>query len=245
MAKANKPMPSIRARLTIIAEATKNAARQIAAAELLVEHGHFPLANAIATLAGEEVGKAHLCVRTFVNPVVVDAETFWTAFRQHQTKGTIAAQYRLMLGNSPSSEAVRAFKEMEKVGFANDQAKQQGFYVDCVNDQVLTPQRITEQHARRMIENVRSGLEVYLPIADSITSPEVVDTVTRVIERSAETLPALIAEHAKDPAPLLDALRAARISVEDGRGLPPEFLAMLNVESFLAPTDADSPSSST
>src|SRR5690349_4865770 len=39
-----------------------NSQQQLASAELLLEHGYWPVAHALATLALEEIGKSFLCI---------------------------------------------------------------------------------------------------------------------------------------------------------------------------------------
>ncbi len=66
-------------------------------AELLLEHGRWPTAHAMATLAFEEVGKSWLCLSGMSAPEQARVGNwFWPLFNDHKAK-LVSARYILAL----------------------------------------------------------------------------------------------------------------------------------------------------
>lgn len=147
--------------------ALAHAGKQVASAEILLDHDAWPAAHAMATLAFEELGKAMLCL---VGTGVPERERlndwFWPAFNGHRQKLTIArfvlAMCTAFLGTdaTPSQPFPQVIDHFGVLADADHNTKMRGLYVDYRNDDILDPADVSEREARAMVGNVRVSLEV-------------------------------------------------------------------------------------
>jgi AbiV family abortive infection protein len=207
--------------------AVLNAARQLDASELLLANGHVALANGVATLAYEELGKAFLCVMTFSGvpsgPVDEDEQrkAFWRPFRDHEPKGSLAELHRRMfLSAEPPPEVLAAVKESDSTAKAANTSKERSFYVEIKRGRILTPEKVSEKTARRMVANVRVLLGYFEPVVDIMDLPvalQVLQTTKAWWESDGQRIRA---EYAGDDERLLLDLRSMLAGIREGRGLP-------------------------
>jgi AbiV family abortive infection protein len=109
MAKSGS-IPSHRELAALGQASLVHAREQLADAELLLEHGRWPLAHAVVALALEEVGKAHLCFTCMIMPAQFRAGNwFWPAFNSHTAKLMIA-QFILQMSPRRRPRLLRSWK---------------------------------------------------------------------------------------------------------------------------------------
>jgi len=181
-----------------------HAREQLADAVLLLEHGRWPLAHAVATLALEEVGKAHLCFTCMTIPEQFrTGDWFWPAFNSHTAKLTIAQFILQMFAQTqaPPPPLLEAIAELGTLAGSDHAAKMRGLYVDYQDGVVLDPADITEQTARHMVSNVSTCLAFMSPLdhSDQVSEfaefmqawstmiAEHMDSVTSTLEADPDT----------------------------------------------------------
>lgn len=158
----SQPLPSSQDLEALAHAAFVNSRQQLATAELLLEHGHWPVAHALSTLALEEVGKAFLCIFTSTSPEIF-RDFFWKVFVSHTIKLQIAhaALAPMAAGTAaqPSSDPVQAILAFGQMAKNNHSTKMRGLYVDYTDGVILDPADVTEQDAQTMVAHARAALD--------------------------------------------------------------------------------------
>ncbi|GGU45818.1 AbiV family abortive infection protein [Lentzea flava] len=157
--------------------ALSNALELLADARLLFEAERWPRAFALATLAGEEVGKYEACRQAASNPPADDAawKTFWKDLRDHKPKfatmsgplvDSISAHYPAYSAEGRKRwDWVRTTLTDRNSDLAKlaDKNKMAAFYVDFDDDSVSVPNEIVHRvNAENMINMVSRAI-AYLP----------------------------------------------------------------------------------
>lgn len=137
--------------------ALDNAADLLADARLLAEAGSFPRAHALATLACEELGKEHQCLRALSLPLSPGA--FWDSFKRHREKlGHAHARFMLHSGETIRSPDLFNTRVREQTRLGHER-KLRGLYVDYADGTLQLPGHITEQEARQLIHLAQEELD--------------------------------------------------------------------------------------
>lgn len=205
MAKSG-PIPSHQKLAALGQASLVHAREQLADAELLLEHGRWPLAHAVATLALEEVGKAHLCFTCMTMPEQFRAGNwFWPAFNSHTAKLMIAQFIFQMFAQTqtPPPPLLEAIAELGSLAGSDHATKMRGLYVDYQDEVVLDPADITEQTARRMVSNVSTCLAFMVPLDDSGQVSELAEFTQAWSTMLAENLDSVTATLEADPDTLI------------------------------------------
>lgn len=153
------PIPPHADLIKLYRAALGNAQDLVDDAKLLAEHGRYPRAYALATLAWEELSKAQWCIYNIANPSL-QAKQFWDVFTTHIDKlgigHTIKDVTDLFLISPPDA--------MNKSASSNKQ-KERLLYVDYKRGRILVPtvksQRTISYIKRvdRLISQQRSHFE--------------------------------------------------------------------------------------
>jgi len=145
----------------------RNAKALLADARLLADAGRSPTAQAVATLALEETGKASLCILALMPASTrVDAEGFWRSFRTHADKLLWAGSVLRVLVAEPSGALSALFERLTDESRAAHLRKLRGFYVDySVGDSaVLEPADIGTDEAELVMADVETALGFMMPV---------------------------------------------------------------------------------
>lgn len=134
-----------------------NARAYLKEASILLENEAWARAHSSATLALEEIGKAHLCVSLIWIPEQYRSGfPFWQAFRNHRTKLTFAYIMRAILGDDePPSSLAGVLESASSAADADNTTKFRGLYVDYEDGALRVPAQVSEAEARAVIARVR------------------------------------------------------------------------------------------
>ena len=137
--------------------ALDNAGDLLADARLLAQAGSFPRAHALATLACEELGKEHQCLRALSWPL--SPQAFWGSFKRHKDKLEHAHAQSMLHSDEPiRSPDLFNTRVREQTRFAHER-KLRGLYVDYADGALQLPGHITEQEARQLIHLAQEELD--------------------------------------------------------------------------------------
>ncbi|KQX52653.1 MULTISPECIES: AbiV family abortive infection protein [unclassified Streptomyces] len=163
MAKKKQPVPDDLGLIEIMHEAAEHAARHLRSAQILLTAGEWPDSFVLATLAFEELGKAHLCL----GPLIMrpehrpaSEEIFQKGFAGHTEKLKMA-HFALIAAASedPPPAAAQLFREIDQLAKSSNETKFRGLYVDYASDGPLLPTVVSEEDARWMVGNVQLLLD--------------------------------------------------------------------------------------
>lgn len=151
------PVPSHADLLAIFHAAQANAEDLLGDAELLADHERYSRAYALATLALEEVGKAHLCLWAICSTQITP-EKFWADFRSHEGKLADAHYRTEYLRPEPIGTTFEHYKKMIGGSRSTQNQKERALYVDYRRGKVLVLRQIGRHAAQTQIRDVRSAL---------------------------------------------------------------------------------------
>jgi AbiV family abortive infection protein len=162
-----KPLPSPEEALDLLQASLRNARDLVEAARALVDVGHAPRAYSLATLAFEEIGKAHMCIsamrrdpQSSVLPSFgPSGESFWQAWVGHGPKLAFAEAFLTYAVRGTGSPGDGIADRLIEHARAENRRKMRGFYVDF-DAGVLTPDAITLEEARQQIDDVSTVLAI-------------------------------------------------------------------------------------
>jgi len=132
----------------------------------LVAHDqHGQRAHSLATLALEEIGKAHLCVLVVIPPLnVISEEDFWKSWRDHKAELLWAFGLVRVIINQPQGSLTELHGCVADESSATHLAKMRGFYVDYADDgTVQVPADITAAEAAAVINDAQASLDFLTP----------------------------------------------------------------------------------
>ena len=139
MAESKRPLALFAGRLSPakiadgINAAERNAKRLAQDARFLLEAKRFPSAAALAILAIEEAGKAHVLRGMSVAKTDDDIKKAWKEFRSHTRKNVLWILRELVRGGARKLDDFGPiFDPQADHPYVLDQIKQLSFYTDCV-----------------------------------------------------------------------------------------------------------------
>jgi AbiV family abortive infection protein len=113
--------------------ASRNAARLLADAELLLQNGRFPTATSIAVLSIEESGKVSILRHLACIAAAEAAKNIWSEYRSHTKKNVAWLLPQLLQeGARKLNDFASLFDDSSDHPVVLDQVKQIGFYTDCL-----------------------------------------------------------------------------------------------------------------
>ncbi|WUW23147.1 AbiV family abortive infection protein [Streptomyces sp. NBC_01463] len=163
MAKKKQPVPDTLGLIEIMYEAAEHATRHLRSAQILLAAGEWPDSFVLATLAFEELGKAHLCLGPLImrpEHRLTSEEIFQKSFAGHTEKLKMA-HFALIAAASeaPPPAAAQLFRQIEELAKSSNETKFRGLYVDYTSDGPLLPTVVSEEDARWMVGNVQLLLD--------------------------------------------------------------------------------------
>jgi AbiV family abortive infection protein len=158
MAVTVAPLPPRDDLLTLFRAGLGNAHDLLDEAKILFEARRWPRAHVLATLAHEELGKAHTCLLAVVLPADVTSEDFWGVFGDHERKlRRVQGFAELMRPGTLPPIAEVAGRVLSGSATAHD-LRLRGLFVGYKKGRVLLPSAITEKAARNKISQVHAAL---------------------------------------------------------------------------------------
>jgi AbiV family abortive infection protein len=141
--------------LALVGALIANARTLLDDASLLLEHGRFPRAYALAALAGEEVGKVYLCLDALLSPGPVDPRQFWWGWRQHGDKLDSMRAYTAAFVQDLDDLVVEQLgPDARRVS----ERKLSALYVDFDGNEPVTPNCVTEGEAADLLRQTRLAI---------------------------------------------------------------------------------------
>jgi AbiV family abortive infection protein len=142
--------------LAALAQASvDNAGALLDDAGFLLDAGRAPRAHALAILALEEIGKAHLCLIALIpmpEPFYgTKGGDFWAAWRSHSDKLTWALAFLGALVRKPERSAAEEIVQSMAKARDGDRRKQDGLYVDYRGGAILAPDQIGVPEAQAVV----------------------------------------------------------------------------------------------
>ena len=161
------------------------------AAEVLLAHGSWPQARALAVLAFEEAGKAYMWLVALLAPYPLREKfPFGELDWNHQWKLTAAQTIRSMLRilrgdqGAPDNAAV-AWTELEDLARGKNDAKQRSLYTDYRDGTIRRPAEVTEEQARSIAAVAKDVIDHAVPIVELTVTGEVPASVDALLARGA------------------------------------------------------------
>ena len=131
-----------------LAEAARsNATGLLDDARLLLEHGRFARAYAMAVLGLEEIGKYYLCLKAAAG--LDNAETVWRQLGHHRAKLETAAVTAALFASASPVSGVMA--RLERFVSQESATKFRGLYVDWEVDRVADPTEVSSEAASEVV----------------------------------------------------------------------------------------------
>lgn len=142
--------------LALVGALVSNARQLLDDASLLLEHGRFARAFALAALAGEEVGKVYLCLDALLSRDTVDPQRFWWGWRQHGDKlDSMRAYTAAFVQDLDDLDVEQLGTDAQHVG----ERKLAALYVDFDGSGPLLPDRVSEGESADLVSETRSVIE--------------------------------------------------------------------------------------
>jgi len=175
-----------------LAQAAAETARShLDAAEVLLAHGFWPQARALAVLAFEEAGKAYLWLIALLAPYPLREKfPFRDLDWNHQWKlkaaQTIRSTLRILRGDQEAPDnAAAAWTELEDLARGKDDAKQRSMYTDYRKGVIQRPAEVTEEQARNIAAVAKDVIDHAVPIIEPLVTGEVPASVDALLARGA------------------------------------------------------------
>lgn len=202
MAVTTPPLPPRDDLLALFRAALANARGLLDEAKILYGAQRWPRAHVLATLAHEELGKAHACLLAVMLPGDFTREEFWGTFEHHERKlRRVHGFAELMRPESLQSVEERARRVLDSSAAAHD-LRLRGLFVGYRNGRILLPDTITEKAARNKVSQVHAALV----FADAAFP---VDGFDEMLNKLGSLVEPLRAATAADPDAVAVALREA------------------------------------
>ena len=146
--------------------ARRNARRLVDDAKLLLDAGRYPTAASIAALSIEESGKNGVLRGLALAPNKEVRRSAWKDYRSHRSKNAAWILPDLVAKGARDLDSLRPATDASAGHTALlDQAKQIGFYTDCLGDAHWSePEKVVDENLSRPL----------VEIADILASSEVV-----------------------------------------------------------------------
>lgn len=160
-----RSLPQFDELVTLAQACLRNAGELLADAHVLLATDRAPRAHALATLAFEEIGKAHICILAVV-PMPTPffgfrgKGDFWEAWNSHTDKLTWAYGFLSLMAREPTVPAAEAVRRLTGSTRAGHLRKMRGLYVDYSDGAVLMPSDITVAEAAELASDVQTVLDI-------------------------------------------------------------------------------------
>jgi AbiV family abortive infection protein len=175
-----------------LAQAAAETARShLDAADVLLAHGFWPQARALAVLAFEEAGEAYMWLIALLAPYPLREKfPFRDLDWNHQWKlkaaQTIRSTLLILRGDQGAPDnAAAAWAELEDLARGKDDAKQRSMYTDYRNGTIQRPAEVTEEQARNIATVAKDVIDHAVPIIEPLVTGEVPASVDALLARAA------------------------------------------------------------
>lgn len=145
VARTFPPLPPRDELLTLFRTALANAQDLLSDADILLNARRWPRAHALATLAWEELGKAHLCLIAVTVPSDVSPEDFWGILGDHGRKLVRMHGFAALIQPGVLARFPDIAKKVQSGFAASNDLRLRGLFVDYSRGRILLPSSITEK----------------------------------------------------------------------------------------------------
>jgi AbiV family abortive infection protein len=112
----------------------------------------------LATLAHEELGKAHVCLLAVTVPADFTREDFWGIFGDHERKLLRVHGFAALMRPGTLPPVAEIARRVQDSSAAAHELRLRGLFVGYRRGRVLLPGAITEKAARNKISQVHASL---------------------------------------------------------------------------------------
>ncbi|MGW6456536.1 AbiV family abortive infection protein [Streptomyces sp. NPDC055078] len=169
------PEETDRVLIALADQAQSHARKQLRAAQAILDTGIWPIAFANAALALEEMGKSVLCLSVLIWPDAkrqAAAEGFRAAVNDHEFKAFCVYFVLGIMGEEPPEGLEQLFKQARADARRTNRRKFRSLYTDSnATGNILSPQDITEEHARDMVRIVEMAMTLAVDSEEALSRP--------------------------------------------------------------------------
>lgn len=173
-----------------------NARSLVADARLLLDHGRWARAYALAALGGEELGKLEVCLDWLIGQPLRTPKEFRRAWQDHSEKLANLTAYRAAFMDDPTTIQFESLRhQAAEVG----RRKMAAIYVDFDNSGIQTPDSISAAEAQQLLAMVEAAVGHASGFLAQLTPevPALMDEVSRsLIEALAARFDGMEADEA-------------------------------------------------
>lgn len=149
-------------------------------ASLLAANGRYSRAYALATLAWEELSKAHQCITAVILPSYTP-DDFWRTFGDHQPKLARAHAIDSFLENQLFPNAKLSNSEAKQI----NELKERALYIGYKHGRILQPnigQQKCLAHVKSTIESVKRQEELFTDYPDDASFLDYLQNFGRALQ---------------------------------------------------------------